>query len=155
MLSPSLTISGGTTFGVNSQFGQGMDGSAWATATVDRSSGFVAASETVSNTQFWGSLTVNASAIWLDANNKVIGFTAPRTVTSNGIVLHWPSTDPVVTNDLWTTVIGPNAGVGPLVHSGQIVLVRDHGAELLSTLNTAVTVGMTIAQVIKTLAAFV
>ena len=155
MLSPSLTISGGTTFGINSQFGQGMDGSAWATATVDRASGFVNATETVSNTQFWGSLTVNMSAVWLDSNDKVVGFTAPQTVTSTGVILHWPSTAPVTTSTTWTTVIGPNAGVGPLVHSGQIVLVRDHGAELLSTLNTAVTVGKTIYEVLSLLAAFV
>jgi len=155
MLSPALTISGGTTFGVNAQFGQGMDGSAWASATVNRFGGTVTASETVSNTQFWQSLTINVSAVWLDSNNKVIGFTAPQSLTSTGIILHWPSTDPVVNNITWTTVMGPNAGVASLVHSGQIVMVRDHGNELLSTLNTAVTVGQTIYQVVSALAAFV
>jgi hypothetical protein len=154
-LSPALTISGGTTFGVNSQFGQGMDGSAWATATVNRFGGTVTATETVSNTQFWQSLTVNVSAVWLDSNNVVVGFTAPQSLTSTGIVLHWPSTAPVVNSYTWTTIMGPNAGAASTVHSGQIVMVRDHGAELLSTLNTAVTVGQTIYQVISALAAFV
>jgi hypothetical protein len=152
LLSPSLTISGGTTFGVNSQFGQGMDGSAWGSATVNRFGGTVTANATVSNTQFWQSLTVNVSAIWADSTGKVIGFTAPQQLNSTGIILHWPSTAPVNTSLGWTSVVDPNAGVASLIHSGQLVIVRDHQAEMLSTLNTAVTVGQTVVQVIQALA---
>jgi hypothetical protein len=152
LLSPALTISGGTTFGVNSQFGQGMDGSAWGSATVNRFGGSVIANATVSNTQFWQSLTVNVSAVWLDSSGTVIGFTSPQQLSSTGIILHWPSTNPVNTSLGWATTMGPNAGVASLVHSGQLVFVRDHQAEMLSTLNTAVTVGQTIAEVVKILA---
>jgi hypothetical protein len=153
MLSPSMTISGGQTFGVNAQFGQGMDGSAGASATVDRASGFVVANETVVNTQFWLSLTVVVSAVWLDVNGNVVGFTAPHPVTSTGVFFHWPTGD-TTARDTWTTVMGPNAGVGPLVHSGVILMTRDHQAEMLSTLTTAWATGMAIKDVVAFLAPF-
>jgi len=83
-LSPTLQVSAGATFGINSQFGQGADGSAGATATLDRSSGFTQSTMTVKNTQTWLSLTVTTSTVWLDAAGRVIGFTPVHAVTSTG-----------------------------------------------------------------------
>lgn len=152
-LSPTLQLSAWATFGVNAQFGQGMDGSAWATATLDRSSGFMVGSLTVRNTQWWWSLVVNMSTAWLDSSGTVIGFTTPKTVTSTGFFFHWPSGDTTAT-DTFSQVVGPNPGVAPFARSARILLVRDHEAELLSTLSNAVATGKSIAEVVTTLAPF-
>lgn len=152
-LSPSLQLSHSATFGVNAQFGQGTDGSAWATATLDRSSGFMVGSLTVRSTQWWSSLVVSMSTAWLDSNGTVIGFTTPRTVTSTGFFFHWPSGDTTAT-DTFSQVVGPNPGVAPFARSARIILVRDHEAELLSTLSGAVATGKSIVEVVSTLAPF-
>jgi len=153
MLSPTLSVVAGSTFGINSQFGQGTDGSAWASVDIDRASGFVHGQTTVKNTQFWLSLTINVSTVLLDENGIVIGFTPPQPLTSTGFFFHWPSGDTTTVSD-WNIVTGPNPGVGPKVRSAQILLVRDHDAELLSTLSNAVDTAKTIASVISTLAPF-
>jgi hypothetical protein len=153
MLSPTLQISAGATFGVNAQFGQGTDGSASASATLDRSSGFVVSQLTVKNTQTWLSLVVSMSTVWLDSNGVVIGFTTPSTVTSTGWIFHWPSGD-TTASATFTSVVGPNPGVAPLARSARILLVRNGEAELLSTLDNAVALGQTIYQVVSTLAPF-
>jgi hypothetical protein len=152
-LSPTLQTSAGQTYGVNSQFGQGMDGSASATATLDRLSGFEHDDLTVKDQQTWLSLSINMSTAWLDSSGKVVGFTPVRNVTSTGWVYHWPSGDTTATGS-FTDVVGPNPSVGQQVRSAQILLVRDHESELESTLNNAVALGKTITQVVQTLASF-
>jgi IPT/TIG domain len=152
-LSPTLQASAGSTYGVNSQFGQGMDGSANATATLDRSSGFEHDDMTVMDEQTWLSLSINMSTAWLDSSGKVIGFTPVRNVTSTGWIYHWPSGDTTATGS-FTDVVGPNPGVAPQARSAQIVLVRDHSSELETALSNAVALGKTIASVIQALAAF-
>lgn len=152
-LSPTLQISAGATFGVNSQFGQGADGSASATATLDRSSGLTQSTMTVENTQAWLSLTVTASTVWIDAAGRVIGFTPVHAVTSTGWMFHWPSGDTTATG-AFTDVVGPNPGVAPFARSASILLVRDHAAELESTLANAVALGRTIAEVVAVLGPF-
>jgi hypothetical protein len=54
----------------------------------------------------------------------------------------------------FTQVVGPNPGVASDARSARIILVRDHEAELLSTLSTAVSSGMSIGSVVTTLAKF-
>jgi hypothetical protein len=152
-LSSTLQVGASATYGVNAQFGQGTDGSAWANATLDRSSGFVLSNLTVKSTQFWLSLSINMSTVWLDSAGKVIGFTTPHNVTSTGVFFHWPSGDTTATGT-FSEFVGPNPGVGPFAHSAQILLVRDHGQELLTTLQNAVATGQTIAQVVQFLAPF-
>jgi hypothetical protein len=152
-LSPTLQVSAGATFGVNSQFGQGADGSAGATATLDRSSGIALSELTVKNTQTWLSLNVNMSTVWLNSSGVVIGFTSPVSVTSTGWMFHWPSGDTTASGS-FTQVVGPNPGVAPFTRSARILLTRDGGSELQSTLTNAVALGQTIYQVISTLAPF-
>lgn len=152
-LSPTLQVSASATYGVNAEFGQGTDGSAWATATLDRSSGFVNSKLTVKNTQTWWDLTVNMSVAWLDSSGKVIGFTTPHSVTSSGWMYSWPTGD-TTRSASFTDVVGPSPAVAPFARSAQIVLVRDHQAELQGTLSNAVALGKTIGQVLTTLAPF-
>jgi IPT/TIG domain-containing protein len=152
-LSPTLQASASGTYGVNAQFGQGEDGSAGSTATLDRSSGFENEDLTVVDTQTWLSLSINMSTAWLDSSGKVIGFTPVHNVTSTGWIYHWPSGDTTAKGS-FTDVVGPNPGVAPQARSARILLVRDHEAELESTLSNAVALGKTIADVVKTLAAF-
>jgi hypothetical protein len=152
-LSPTLQLTRHATFGVNAQFGQGADGWATATATLDRSSGFEHSKLVVHNDDFMLSLVVNMSTAWLDASGTVIGFTDPDTVTSTGSFYHWPSGDTTTTDD-FSHVVGPDPGVAPFARSAQIVMVRDAEAELLSTLSGAVETGQTIGDVVSTLAPF-
>jgi hypothetical protein len=137
-LSPALHAAGNQTF-MNSSGGQ--DGVAWATADVNRTTGTVTGYAHVENDQFWSSLSVNISVVWLDAQNRVIGFTAPQNVTvlGNYTLFGQVWTSGPITSDgpLGATVIGPNAGAGPWIHSAQVVLERDHLQELTSTLTTA------------------
>jgi hypothetical protein len=153
-LSPTLQASRYQTFGVNAEFGQGMDGNARATATLDRSSGFEHTDLSVVDTQTWLSLSVNESTAWLDGSGKVIGFTPVHNVTSTGVFFHWPDGNTTATGS-FSDVVGPNPGVAPQARSAQIVLVRDHMAELTSTLSNAVALGQTIAAVVQAVAAFV
>jgi hypothetical protein len=152
-LSPTLQLSRHATFGVNAQFGQGADGWATATATLDRSSGFEHSKLVVHDDDFMLSLVVSMSTVWLDAGGTVIGFTDPDTVTSTGSFYHWPSGDTTTTDD-FSHVVGPDPGVAPFARSAQIVMVRDAEAELLSTLSGAVETGQTIGDVVSTLAPF-
>jgi hypothetical protein len=152
-LSPTLQLSAGATYGVNAQFGQGMDGSSRATATLDRASGFAQSTLSVTDTQTWLSLTVNISTVWLDGAGKVVGFTTPHHVTSNGVAFAWPTGNTTSTLT-FSDIVGPSPGVAPTVRSARIILVRDHDAELLSTLGNAVATGQTIASVVSTLAPF-
>jgi hypothetical protein len=152
-LSPTLQLSRHATFGVNAQFGQGADGWATATATLDRSSGFEHSKLVVHNDDFMLSLVVNMSTAWLDASGTVIGFTDPDTVTSTGSFYHWPSGDTTTTDD-FSHVVGPDPGVAPFARSARIVMVRDAEAELLSTLSNAVEAGQTIADVFSQLAPY-
>jgi hypothetical protein len=152
-LSPTLQLSRHATFGVNAQFGQGADGWATATATLDRSSGFEHSKLVVHNDDFMLSLVVNMSTAWLDASGTVIGFTDPDTVTSTGSFYHWPSGDTTTTDD-FSHVVGPDPGVAPFARSARIVMVRDAEAELASTLSNAVEAGQTIADVFSQLAPY-
>lgn len=137
-LSPALHTSGYQTF-MNS--GGGQDGAAWASADVNRATGTVTEWARVENDQFWTSLSVNISVVWLDAQNRVIGFTDPQNVTVAGnytlIGQPWLTPPNTAQGPLGSTVIGPNPGAGPLIHSAQIVLERDHLQELINTLTTA------------------
>ena len=90
-LSPTLQLSHSATYGVNAEFGQGMDGNARATATLDRSSGFTQSKLIVTNTQTWASLSVNMSVVWLNDAGVVVGYTDPDNVTASGVVFRWPS----------------------------------------------------------------
>src|SRR4051812_32367583 len=90
-LSPTLQLSLYATYGVNAEFGQGVDGDARATATIDRSSGFTQSKLIVTDTQTWLSLSVNMSVVWLNDASQVVGFTSPHGVTSSGVAFHWPS----------------------------------------------------------------
>jgi hypothetical protein len=152
-LSPTLQLSAGATYGVNAKFGQGMDGSSSATATLDRSSGFTQSTLSVNDTQAFLSLTVNMSTVWLDGADKVVAFTTPHSVTANGVAFAWPS-DHSTANGSFTDIVGPNPGIAPTVRSARILLVRDHQADLLSTLNNAVATAQTIYTVVSTLAPF-
>jgi hypothetical protein len=152
-LSPTLQTSKYGTWGVNAEFGQGADGYARATATLDRSSGFEHSDLTVVNAQTWLSLSINMSTAWLDDGGRVIGYTPARNVTSTGWMYHWPSGDTTATGS-FTDVISPNPGVAPHTRRAEIILVRDHSSELMSALSNAVALGQTIATVIKTVAAF-
>lgn len=152
-LSPTLQLFTSATYGVNAQFGQGHDGSAWASATLDRSSGFVVSTLTVRNTQSWLSLSINMSTAWVDGNGTVIGFTTPEQVSSRGWMFSWPTGDTTATRT-FTQVVGPNPGVAPFSRSARIILVRDHEAELLNTLGNAVSTGQSIGSVVSKLAPF-
>jgi hypothetical protein len=152
-LSPTLQISVNGSWGVNSQFGQGEDGYARATASLDRASGFEHSDLTVVDDQTWLSLSVNMSTAWLDGEGKVIGYTPARNVTSTGWMYHWPSGDTTASGS-FTDVIEPDPGVAPFTRSARIILVRDHGSELMSALNGAVQLGQTIWTVYNTLAPF-
>lgn len=151
-LSPTLQASQSATFGVNAEFGQGMDGTAWATATLDRSSGITLSELTVRNTQSLSSLTVNMSTVWLDSNGTVIGFTDPRAVTASGAF--WSLSSDTTATGSFTQVVRPSPGVAPNARSARIVLVRNQEAELFSTLETAARTGMSIGSLLTTLAGF-
>jgi hypothetical protein len=154
-LSPSLQVSTSATFGVNAQFGQGMDGSAWATATLDRSSGVAVSALTVLNKQTWLSLVISMSTVWLDSSGTVIGFTDPKTVSARGWASNWPYTE-TLADDTFAQVVGtqpgvPNPGVGPFARSARIVLVRNNEQGLLDALRTAVAIGESIASLLSKL----
>ena len=152
-LSPTLQLSAYATYGVNAEFGQGMDGDARATATIDRSSGFTQSKLTVTDQQTWASLSVNMSVAWLNEAGVVVGFTPPHGVTSTGVAFHWPSGNTTVEGN-FGDFVGPNPGLSSTVRSARIVLVRDHQSELWSTLNNAVGAAQTIGTVLSKLAAF-
>jgi hypothetical protein len=152
-LSPSLQVGAYSTFGVNAQFGQGMDGSASASATLDRSSGVTVSTLTVHNTQWWLSLNVNMSVVWLDATGKVIGFTTAKTVSAPGVFFSWPSGDST-RSATYTDIVTPSPAIAPFARSAQVLLTRNAEAELQDTLTNAVATGKTIASVISTLAPF-
>ena len=130
-----------------------MDGSSSATATLDRQSGFTQSKLTVTDTQWWLSLTVTMSTVWLDGAGKVVGYTTPHWVTSNGVAFAWPSGNTTSSTN-FSDVVGPNPGVAPTVRSARILLVRDHAAELQSVLSNAVAAAQTIYTVVSTLAPF-
>jgi hypothetical protein len=148
--SPTLQASAYSTFGSNGS--NENDGYAGSTITVDRSSGFVHGSSTAVNYQAWLTLTVNASAVWLDGTGRVIGFTSPVPVAPPGLFFAWPSSESRRTAT-WTGIMEPNPGVASQIRSGRVLLARDHGAELLSTLQNAVATGKAIAEVIQALMA--
>jgi hypothetical protein len=151
---PTLELFKAHELRVNAEFGQGMDGSASATATLDRSFGVMLSNLTVRNTQTWSSLTVDMSTVWANADGTVIGFTTPDEVTSTGWMFHWPSGDTTASGD-FSHVLRPNPGVAPFTRSAQIIMVRDHGAELLSTLSNADATFKMIKEVVSTLAPFI
>jgi hypothetical protein len=153
-LSPTIETSAVQTFGVNAEFGQGMDGTAWARSTLNRFGGNTDAELTVRNTQSWLSLTVNMSTAWVNAHGFVVGYTDPRPVSSPGFMFSWPNGD-TATRDYFSQQVKPDAGSASFATSARIVLVRDHDAELLSTLKNAVSTGQTIVAVVQTLAKFV
>ena len=147
-LSGSLDVEASHVF-MNSSGGQ--DGIAWAKATVDRLSGNVTWDTTpgtnaLENYQFPWYLSVNVSVIWLNAQNQVVGYTNPQNVTAPPAA--------TVQSNFQTTTIGPNGGVGPQIHSAQIVMVRDHSKELMATLSAAFQAGQTIVTVLSKLAAY-
>jgi hypothetical protein len=147
-LSPTLEVSAGADFNQSAAIGF-----ATATLDVDRASGFVHGTTTVNNLQAFPALTVNVTAVWADAQGRVIGFTPVHATTGTGVFFHWPASESVTTtvfNDMMT----PNPGVAPFIHSGQVIIVRDHGAELQQTLTDAVALGQTIASVVQTVAGF-
>lgn len=154
VLSPSLQVTGHASYGVNAQFDQGMDGRADAVATLDRSSGMTVSTLTVANTQMWLPLIVNLSTVWLDDSNRVIGFTSPRGVTAWGAAATFPSSGPFIATGHFSAAVGPNPGVAPFARSARVILVRDHEAELLATLQSAVDTAEQIASVISKLAPF-
>lgn len=151
----SFTLSGALRVTQYSQFNgsTGVDGYARATVDVDRSAGWVHEHLDLTNEQFWLSLSVNVSAVWLDSTGKVVGYTAPQTVTAGGIAYNWPNTEVLASGD-WTSVIGPDPGQGPWIHSGRLIIVRDHQAELANTLSNAFTLGQNITTVVTTLAPY-
>lgn len=154
-LSPTLQLSASATFGENAAFGPD-DGAAWATATIDRQSGFVVSELTIQNNQTWLSLTVNMSTVWLDENGKVIGYTDPAGFSVGGYTPFTPwIVDTTTTMHLPTQVLRPSPGKAPFARSVRILLVRDHQAELLHTLQNAVNSGKLIGEVVKTIASFV
>lgn len=134
-------------------FNQGADGNARATVDVDRSAGWVHEHLDLTNEQFWLSLSVNVSAVWLDSTGKVVGYTPPQNVTATGIAFNWPNSVGLASGD-WTSVIGPDPGQGSWIHSGQLIIVRDHQAELASTLSNAFQLGQNIKTVVTALAPF-
>ena len=149
-LSPTLQVSTSATFGVNAQFGQGMDGSASATATLDRSSGFAVSTLSVLNRQTWLGLVISMSTVWLDSSGTVIGFTDPRTVTASGWAFNWPNTE-TLASGTFAQVVGPNPGVAPFTRSARIVLVRNNEAGLLDALRNAAAIGESIGSLLARL----
>ena len=131
-----------------------MDGSASARSTLNRFGGNTDAELTVRNTQAWLSLTINMSTVWVNAQGVVVGYTDPRPVTSPGFMFTWPSGD-TTRRDYFSQQVKPDAGTASFATSARIVLVRDHDAELLSTLQNAVSTAQTIVAVVQTLAKFV
>jgi hypothetical protein len=153
-LSPSIETAAVQTFGVNAEFGQGMDGTARARSTLNRFGGNTDAELTVVNTQAWQFLAITMSTVWVDAGGVVVGYTDPRKVESPGFMFTWPSGD-TTRRDFFSQQVKPNAGTASFATSARIVLVRDHEAELLSTLQNAVALGQTVAAVVQKLAMFV
>jgi IPT/TIG domain len=150
-ISPTLSVAGSATFGVNAQFGQGTDGRASAGVSVDRSSGFTNSHLTVTSTQYWSSLTVNMSAVLLDENGVVIGFTTPQTVSSPGTFFAFPSGN-TTQSSAFTEALDP--GMTNKVRSARVVLTRDAEAELLDTLRNAAAAGQSLYDVLSTLAPY-
>lgn len=148
-----FTLTGALRVTQYSPFNGGTDGYANATVDVDRSAGWVHTHLDLTNYQFWLSLSVNVSAVWLDSTGKVIGYTAPQNVTAPGIAFNWPNSPSQRSGD-WTTVIGPDPNQGSWIHSGQLVIVRDHQAELANTLSNAFQLGQNIQTVLTTLAPY-
>lgn len=144
-LSPTLVVGAAANW-------DSIPGRAEASISVDRQSGFVHGDMTVQNLQTWAPLAINVSAVWSNASGRVIGFTNPHGVTAPGVFFCWPS-DSSIAVGTWTDMMGPNPGVAPHIHSGTVLIVRDHDAELLQALNDAVALGKTIKQVIDALAA--
>jgi hypothetical protein len=148
--SPTLQAGAYRTFGSNGSTEN--DGWAQSTITIDRLSGFVAGSATAVNYQAWQTLTVNVSAVWLDGSGRVIGFTSPVAVAPSGLFFAWPASESRQVQT-WSGLMGPNPGVAAQIRSGQVLLARDHDAELLSTLQNAVAAGKTIYEVVQALKA--
>jgi hypothetical protein len=91
------------------------------------------------------------SAVLLDANGVVIGFTAPQTVSSPGTFFAFPSAD--TTRSSAFTEALPSAMTNN-VRSARIVLTRDAEAELLDTLRNAAAAGQSLYDVLSTLAPY-
>jgi hypothetical protein len=148
VLSPSLRVTG------FQAFDNYMDGTARATVDVNRQAGTVTGEISIENTQSFGSLSVNTSVVWLDKDNVVIGYTPPQNVTVKGVFYAWPSDRSVVTVPFISTSVGPNPGRATAIHSGRVVFVRDHAAEMASTLSNAYQFGQSIATVITKLSGY-
>jgi len=88
------------------------------------------------------------SVVWLDAQNRVVGFTAPQNFTIDGnytnILPPWRTGVNTLDVPLAATLLGPNPAAGPWIHSAVVVLERDHDQELISTLMTAFQSAQTI-----------
>jgi hypothetical protein len=147
-LSPALHAEGGTTFGLNSQFGQGADGSGVGTLDLDRWGGHATLWVRSIDTQWWSSLSVSMSAVLADKNGVVIGFTDPLTATANGVFYNLAGMSSTVTN---TRTDALDATMTQNVHSAMVVVLRDGATELQSTLANAVLAGQTLASVLSAL----
>jgi len=147
-LSGALHASGGTTFGVNARFGQGEDGSAAGSIDLDRSSGIAVSHLSVTDLQWWFSLSVSMSVALLDGSGTVIGFTTPISATANGVFYSWPSG---VSNATADKTEGLTPSMTQRVRSARVLLVRDGATALQSTLTNAVAFGQTLASVLSAL----
>jgi hypothetical protein len=147
-LSPSLRV-------VSSQsFRAGADGRARAVVDVNRHAGTVTGEITVDNTQPFASLSVNASVVWLNDAGVVVGYTPPQKTTVKGVFYNWPHSTSSVAVPLVASSVGPDPGRAPGIRSGRVVFVRDHAAEMASTLANAFQTGQTIATVVSRLGPF-
>jgi hypothetical protein len=136
-----------------SAFNNEQDGYSYTSVSADRSVGWVNMHVDLTNYQYWNSLSINYSAVWLDANGTVIGYTAPQNGTAPGVFYSWPNSPSTKSVD-FTTTIGPDPTRGPWIHSGQIVVVRDHATELLNALSNAYGAGQNIQNVLSELSGF-
>ena len=138
---------------MNSQFGQGTDGSATGSVSLDRRAGGAVTQLSVTDLQWWSSLSVGVSSVFADASGKVIAFTPPHTVTANGVIYSWPygtsTASGTFTDSSATPTLDPATTVN--VRMARVLLVRDGATELQSTLSNAVQLGQTLASVLSAL----
>jgi IPT/TIG domain-containing protein len=146
LINQSLYVSAGTGFA--------SDGRAHTTAEARRKDGKSEGTIVVHNYQWWSSLVVNVSVAWLDDKDRVIGYTLPKTVAVSGVFFSWPNGDPTASGRWTNETIGPHGAAAMRIHSGRILMVRDHEAELNSTLDDAVETAKTIWDVVMVLASF-
>jgi hypothetical protein len=130
-LSPALGADGSGTWydGNNGQIGQGT-----AHFDVNRATGSVSGSYWLENDQEPLPFAVDVSAVWVNAQNQVIGYTDPVTETVVGILIF---SSPDQTGSFPATTIGPNPGAAPYIHSARVVMVQNHNAELQAILSVA------------------